>query len=71
NIRLIWDTNLLTTSTALPNNILIRPDIVFSTVLPSGKEAEIDNGEIKKPNVPENIVNETRFAANGGLQCGL
>lgn len=59
-ILFIRDTNSLTTSTASPDNILIRSDMIFSTVLPSGKEIEIGNGAIKKPNVPMNIVNETR-----------
>lgn len=59
-ILFIRDTNSLTTSTASSDDILIRSDMIFSTVLPSGKEIEIGNGVIKKSNVPMNIVNETR-----------
>lgn len=59
-ILFIRNTNSLATNTASTDSILMRLDMIFSTVLPPGKETEIGNGEIKKPNVPKNIVNETR-----------
>ncbi|KAG1491129.1 hypothetical protein G6F47_010045 [Rhizopus delemar] len=61
NARLVWDNMSLTTSSKSPDNVSIRPDMIFSTKLACGTELEIANGEIKRPRVSKCEVVKARL----------
>jgi hypothetical protein len=59
-IIIIRDNTSFTTSSKFPDNVSIRPDMIFSTKLACGTEIEIANGEIKKPGVSKCEVDKAR-----------
>ncbi|KAI7893009.1 uncharacterized protein EV154DRAFT_417640 [Mucor mucedo] len=59
-IIIIRDNTSLTTCSKSPDNVCIRPDVFFSTILACGTELEIANGEIKRPGASKCEVDKAR-----------
>lgn len=59
-IIIIRDNTSLATFSKSPDNVSIRPDMIFSTKLACGTELEIANGEIKRPGVSKCEVDKAR-----------